>query len=109
MLESGLKKSYLLFILSIPTFFILSIVSLYFIEMDEWVEGTGQIVPADEYILYLSENAQLKNIGAKPGQQIKKGDVLASFASLDREEELAQLQKEHTQLQDEIKLSTRVI
>ena len=104
MLENNLKKSYLLFILSIPTFFILSIVALYFIEMDEWVEGTGQIVPSDEYVLYLPENAQLKEIKVIPGATVKKGEVLATFISLDREEEIARLQKDSLQLQDEIKL-----
>jgi multidrug efflux pump subunit AcrA (membrane-fusion protein) len=104
MLENNIKKSYLLFILSIPVFFILSITALYFIEMDEWVEGTGQIVPSDEVVLYLPENAQLKEFHSKPGEPVKKGDVLAVFTSLDREEEIAQLQKETSQIQDEIKL-----
>lgn len=105
MLESNIKKSYLLFILSIPLFFILSITALYFIEMDEWVDGSGQIVPSDEIVLYLPENAQLKEIHGKPGEPVKKGDILAVFSSLDREEEFAQLQKETSQLQDQIKLS----
>lgn len=104
MLENNIKRSYLLFMLSIPLFFILSTVALYFIEMDEWVEGTGQIVPSDEVVLYLPENAQLKEIHNKSGDVIKKGDVLAVFTSLDREEELAQLEKDFSQLKDEIKL-----
>lgn len=104
MLETNIKKSYLLFILSIPLFFILSITTLYFIEMDEWVEGTGQIVPSDEYVIYLPENAILKEFHFKPGETVKKDDTLAIFTSIDREEEIAQLQSAATQLQDEIKL-----
>ena len=104
MLDTNVKKSYIFFILSIPLFFIVSITALYFIEMDEWVEGTGQIVPSDEVVIYLSENAQLNEIHGKPGNTVKKGEVLAKFTSLDREEELAQLEKEYSQLKDEIKL-----
>lgn len=104
MLENKVKNSYLLFILSIPLFFILSITALYFIEMDEWVIGTGQIVPADEYNLYLSEASQLQEFHAKPGDVIKKGDVLAKFTSIEFEIEMANLKKESIQIQDEIKL-----
>lgn len=104
MKESNIKTSYLWFILSIPLFFILLVTALYFTEMDEWVVGTGQIVPADEYNIFLPENSQLIEFHAKPGEQIKKGAVLAKFYSIDLEIELANLKKELVQIQDEIKL-----
>ncbi len=104
MIETNVKTSYLLFILSIPLFFILLLTALYFTEMDEWVIGTGQIVPADEYNIFLSENSQLQEFHAKPGESIKKGDVLAKFSSIEFDVEMANLKKESIQIQDEIKL-----
>ncbi|PCJ62557.1 MAG: hypothetical protein COA79_03330 [Planctomycetota bacterium] len=78
--ENSNKKTFYLFILScIPIFFILTLTGLYFIELEEWVKGEGEIIPENKSTLYLNENAILKQIFFHKGDLVKTGDLIGTF------------------------------
>lgn len=78
--ENASRKLFYLFILScIPVFFIISLAGLYFIQLEEWVKGEGEIIPVQKNILYLTRTAKVKEIRVKAGDIVKKNQILAVF------------------------------
>lgn len=76
---NGVKGAVLIFAVSIPLFFGGILMGLWIISTDEWVSGPATLRALDEVRVFAHEPGFLGNVFVEAGNQVKRGQLLATL------------------------------